>query len=85
VRDVEPEDDCRMPCVLAPEPGLGRLQGLADFEELERPRDTAPVVRVDGRRGAGILRSEQLMGALGPDPVVEVLRPLPNRRIDLGR
>src|SRR5437899_2417799 len=84
-REVEAKEHRRVSSALAPELRLYGLERSTDLEEFECPHDPAPVIRMDGRGGAGISRGEQPMGALGPDAVVQALRTFPDRRIDLRR
>ena len=79
-RDVEADDQRRVPRLAAPEPVLARAQARPGLGQLERAHDAAAVVRVHGGRRGRIALGEQLVRRLGAELVVEALQPLARSR-----
>jgi len=72
-RNLETEDDGRLPQLAAPQPVFDRLERMARVGELERADDAAAVVRMHQCRGFGITLGKQFMSSLSANPVVQPL------------
>ena len=72
-RDVEADQERRMPRLFTPELLVSGREGEPGLRELERPDNPAPVVRMDPRRRVRVEVGEGVMGRLRPEVVVALL------------
>src|SRR5207302_9060385 len=83
LRDLEADDQRRMPSLLRPEDVTRRRERLARLREFQRAYHAPAVVCVDARGSRWVAPREQLVRCVGAEPIVEPSPALPNA--GLGR